>query len=85
MIETATAPVTSHVVEPVVKPRAQRTKVTEAVIADAPLQQVETIAKVEATVPVAVAATTPRVRTALQQSAQNNEDEAPLVQIETKL
>jgi hypothetical protein len=54
-------------------------------VLDEPLQQVETAAKAELAIPAAMTVATPRVRTALQQSAQNNEDEAPLVQIETKL
>lgn len=86
MVETAAVQPATSVVEPVAKPRAQRVKAAEEAVIDAPLQQVETVTKVEVAAPAAtMTATTPRVRTALQQSAQNNEDEAPLVQIETKL
>ncbi len=83
MVETAAAQPAATVVEPAIKPRAKRVKATEEAVIDAPLQQIETVTKVEVAAPTAVT-TSPRVRTALQQSAQNNEDEAPLVQIETK-
>ncbi|MFA5170183.1 MAG: Rne/Rng family ribonuclease [Sulfuriferula sp.] len=86
MVETAAVQPATSIIEPVAKPRAQRVKATEEAVIDAPLQQVETVTKVEAAEPApTMTATTPRVRTTLQQSAQNNEDEAPLVQIETKL
>ncbi|BBP00292.1 Rne/Rng family ribonuclease [Sulfuriferula nivalis] len=85
MVETAAAQPAASAVEPVTKPRVQRVRAIETVVLDEPLQQVETAAKAEVVVPAAMTAAIPRVRTALQQSAQNNEEEAPLVQIETKL
>jgi hypothetical protein len=85
MVETSAAPAVTTTAEVVTKPRAPRINaVVETATMDAPLQQIETVAKTSIPAVATSAVARPRTPVALQQSAQNEAEAVPLVQIETK-